>query len=235
MPVALITTLGTVMLPRITKKIAEGKESEITTYFDKSLTLTVFIGVGCAFGLIGIAPTFIPLYLGERFIDAIPLLQILSIILIAIAWGNTFRNQFILPKKMDNLYLKSVVLAALLNIVMNILLIPLFGAVGAAIASVLAEFIICFYQSIKIRDYFDYHKLLVVNSKYLISGIIMLFVVVLLSKFLSGLGIAGLLIEITAGAGVYLSVSCLLEALLKQNVVFAELQNVYNRIRRVKG
>ena len=235
MPVALITTLGTVMLPRVTKMIAEGKESEIRTYFNKSLSLTVFIGVGCAFGLIGLAPTLVPLYLGNNFLDAIPLLQILSIILIAIAWGNTFRNQFILPKKMDNLYLKSVVLAALLNIVMNILLIPLFGAVGAAIASVLAEFIICFYQSIKIKEYFDYRKLLIVNSKYLFSGILMLFVVVLLSKFLAGLGIVGLLIEITAGAGIYLAVSCLLEAVVKQKVVFAELQKVYYRIRRIKG
>lgn len=233
-PVALITTIGTVLLPKMTKLNAEGKEKESLRYFDKSLSITLFIGIGCAFGLIGVANPFIPLYLGDRFKGAIIILQLLSLVLIAISFGNAFRTLFILPRKMDNLYLKSVLLAALTNIVLNTLLIPRWGAIGAAIASVLAEFLICVYQTYKIREYFNIPKLLRKNVKYLLSGGLMLGVLFGVSPLLHWNVLIVLGAQIMLGGITYLITSIGFERFCKEEEVLTEILNIVNSLRKRK-
>ena len=233
-PVAFITTIGTVMLPRMTKLIAEGKEEESKGYFEKSLSLTVAIGVGCSFGLIGIANVFIPLYLGTAFKESAVILQLLALVLIAIAWGNAFRTQFILPKKMDNLYLKSVLYAAVINIVLNAILIPGWSAIGAAIASIIAEFLICIYQSIKIRKFFRFKELLSQNSIYLIAGLLMDIELYFLNQFIGVRPFILLCLDVLIGAISYMLLCCLFELMKNNFVILNEILRIYKGIRKTR-
>jgi len=229
-PVAVITAIGTVMLPRITKLIAQGKEKEIFRYINKTLSLTLIVSIGCSFGLIAISEPFIKLYLGNEFLDGIPVLKLLSLVLIIIAWGNVFRMQFILPKKMDNIYIKSVIIGAIINIILNILLIPLFFAVGAAIASVISELLVCIYQSYKIRKFFDLKKMLSVNLKYLISGIAMFSVLRIINFNSMNNIMVSLLIEIILGIILYTVFIILFEIFSTNKVFTDELLSIYRKI-----
>lgn len=232
-PIALITTIGTVMLPRMTKLIAQGKEKEAGRYFEKSLSLTFAIGLACAFGLISVAETFIPLYLGPDFLDAVAVLQLLSLVLVAIAWGNAFRTQFILPKRMDSLYIRSVLYAAVINIVLNAILIPSYSIVGAAAASVIAEFVICIYQSVKIRRYFNYRKIIGENLKYVASAFCMSLAIYYVTRNMDCGLLIKLMVQIILGGTVFLSVCCLLEWISKDWVILDEagklLSSLFNR------
>ena len=228
-PVALITTIGTVLLPSMSRMVAEGKEVD-RGLFEKSLSITLFLGLGFAFGLLSIAPVLVPVYLGDAFVRSVSVLQLLSLVLIAIAWGNCFRSMFILPKKMDNLYLRSVIYSAVINVILNLILIPFFSVIGASIASIVSEFAICIYISIKLKDYFDYKTLLSKNSIYLYSALSMVLLCLLINYIVPKPSILLLLVELLLAAFVYMILTWLLEHKRKTLVVSAEVSRLLSRL-----
>ena len=229
--VSIITTIGIVMLPRMTKMFAEGS-SKSFDYFCRSLSLTMFVGAGCCFGLIAVAPTFIPLYLGADFYDSIYITQILAVVLLFIAWGNVFRSQYILPQKMDSVYVKSILYAVCTNLVLNILLIPKFSIYGAAIAYIATEGTMAIYQSYKVKSAFNMRLLLRTNLIYILSGIVMFLVVYILGNILSGKTsmILLLTIQLLVGSLIYISISCYMELKIKNEVIWTELLRLSNNI-----
>ena len=231
-PIVMITAIGTIMLPRMTALVSEGKMALSQYYIKKSLSITLILGIGCAFGMIGIAPTFIPFYLGNEFLDSIPILQILAVILIIIAWGNVFRTQYILPHKLDGLYLKSVVAAAIINMILNGILIPQFGISGAAFASVTSELVVCVYQSYKIRDVFKMWSLFAYNIKYLVSGIIMAIVVYFIGVWVKGSDIKAILLQVITGVIIYILVILIFEAFSKEKIMTGEIRRIIKYILR---
>lgn len=231
-PVALITTMGTVLLPRITNMLAMGKEKETYNYIDKSLSLTLIIASACSFGMISISPWLVPWYYGEEFSSGIPVLQVLSIVLLIIAWGNVFRNQYIIPRKLDSIYLVSVVAAAIMNILLNLLFIPFWGIVGAAVASVLSEFVVCIYQSIRIKESFDFIDLFKRNIQYIIAGIIMCILVSVVGKIIDRCSIVAILLLTITGAAIFLLTVYLFETVTKTRVMKNEISNIISKFHR---
>ena len=56
-----------------------------------------------------------------------------------VGWANVGRTQYLIPKKLDSIYLISTIGGALINLSINLMLIPLLAAAGAAIGTVFAE------------------------------------------------------------------------------------------------
>ena len=230
-PVAAITAIGTVMLPRITNMIANGKKKLSKKYIDKSLSATLLIGSACAFGLASVSHPFVDIYLGDEYASGAPVLQLLSLVLIIIAWGNVFRMQYILPNKMDKLYLKSVVLGVITNILLNLLLIPRYNSFGAALASLASELAICIYQTVAIRKKFNMIQLMAANSKYVIGGAIMAAIVHTIGLALNGMNEFALLImQITTGALSYFIIIILFERMGGTRILTEELVKLKRRI-----
>ncbi len=234
-PISIISTIGTVLLPRITNMIARGKEKETFAYIERSLSFTMIVGCSCAFGLCSIAPTFVPLYLGEEFRSGVPVLQILCFILIVIAFGNVFRTQYILPRKMDSVYLVSVAGAAAVNIVLNLLMIPHFGAIGAAVASLISEFVICIYQSVRIRRDFRFFYLIKCNFKYVLAGAVMGIAVYYTGVLFDGISVVSVCVQTAVGAAVFGLLSIVFECISGEYVIVGELRKILGRFVKNKG
>lgn len=231
-PVALITTVGTVLLPRITNMIAAGREQETYSYIEKSLSITIILGSACSFGLIGIAPWLVEMYYGKDFVSGIPILQILSIVLLILAWGNVFRTQYIIPRKLDRIYLVSVVSAAIINIILNTVMIPIFGAIGAAIASIISELMVCIYQSYKIRENFNYTSMLKKNSIYFISGLLMASIVYIAGLMINRSTVLSVVILFFIGGVSYLITCLVLETVTKTRIMKDEINRLIRTIKR---
>ena len=231
-PVSVITAIGTVMLPRITKIVSSGEKTQAKKYIDKSLSITLIFAIGCAFGLIAVSANFVLLYLGKDFKEGINVLKLLSLVLMFIAWGNVFRMQYILPNKLDNIYIKSVIIGAVVNIVLNLALIPKYSGTGAAIASVIAEFIICFYQSYCIRDEFNFKKIFKENFIYLLSGLIMLCFVQYVVSLLKLKVFYMLFLQILAGVVIYFISIVVFESITKRYILVDEIKRMYLILRK---
>lgn len=202
MVLAVVTATGTVMLPHVANAFANGQSKKINKYLYTSFQFVTAISVPMMFGLVSIAPMFVPLFFTDRFLSVTPLISIESVVIILIAWSNAVGTQYLLPTKRVRAYTASVVIGALVNIVLNIPMILLWGAIGTALATVVSELVVTVYQLLSIRSQIEYKKLFKDLGKYLSAGVIMYAVIFYINIFLPSSWIS-ISIDIVVGALVY--------------------------------
>jgi O-antigen/teichoic acid export membrane protein len=181
-PIALVTALGTIMLPRISHMLKAEDAEKVDNYYNKSIQFVMFISTAISFGIMGISKEFVPIFFGNGFEKCITLLYFLMPSSIFVSFANVIRTQVLLPRKMDTLYIISLFCGAILNVVINLLLIPRYGSVGAAIGTLLAEFIVWVVQIIGIRKVMNIKKGIINSIPFICTGMIM-FLVLYLVEF----------------------------------------------------
>ena len=201
-PMTIITALGTVMLPRMTNLISEGKIDKIKEYIEKSLKLVMFMAFPICFGIAAIASEFVPLFLGESFNESIKLVIYLSSTIIFISWANVIRTQYLIPTEKDKDYIISVFLGAFINLVMNIIFIPRYNALGACFGTIAAELTVMLYQTITVRKELNIGRYITNSKSFFIKSIIM-YVCVKLCVFINISSVYLLVIQVFTGVIVY--------------------------------
>lgn len=178
-----VTALGTVVAPRIANIISSNDKKQVENYLANSFKFVWLLGFPIMLGLIAISRTLVPWFLGEGYEKSILLIMVGAPLIMAIGLNNVTGIQYLIPAKKQNLYTKSVVIAAILNFILNLILIPKFKATGALIASVMAEFSIVIVQLIDVRNDFDIKIILKNSYKYIIGGIIMFIPIYILGLY----------------------------------------------------
>ena len=198
----LVTSLGTVVSPRISSTIADGNKKQVVEYLKKSYNFVWLLGFPLMMGLIATASTIVPWFLGGEFKQSISLIMIGSLLIMAIGLNNVSGVQYLISVKKQNLFTKSVVIAAIFNFLLNLILIPKFGAFGAIISSVLAEILIIIVQAIDIRNDFDVRIIYKGSLKYIIGSIIMFIPVYMIGLYMEP-RIITTLIQVIVGLVIY--------------------------------
>ena len=204
-PIVFITSLGTVMLPRMSN-LAKNESDKMFGYIDRSMSFVLFFSNAFAFGMALISHVFAIVFWGSAFEESGRLISYLAITIPFIAFANVLRTQYLIPLHMDKIYLLSVLSGAIVNLTINWLLIPRQGAMGAVIGTIVAEIVVCVFQTIALWKELPIIIFMKRSIRYILSGVIM---------FISGWFICRnmkkniwtLLFEIAFGAIVYLVVS----------------------------
>lgn len=225
-PLGVISALGTVMLPKMSNLKALGDLKESKRYIVLSMEFIMFIAWGSVFGLIAVAPILIPIFLEQKFIDCIPIVSLLAITLLFVSWANVIRTQFLIPNRKDKIYLISTIAGAIINLLINLLLIRRLGAIGATIGTIFAELIVCVYQTIKVRSFLDIKMLLKKSIFYVIPGVIMYFIVSTIGKNM-GISIITILIQVISGVLIYGLIGIVYMIKTKNEVIL----NIIKKIR----
>lgn len=139
MLVTLVTSLGAVMLPRLTNLLENKQQEEFYRLARKSYRFILMLAFPVCWGVILLAPSLIRLFCGTEFEPAILTLQIISPVIIAIGISNLIGIQVLYPLGKVKLITLSTAIGAFLNFTLNLLLIPRLAQDGAAIATVTAE------------------------------------------------------------------------------------------------
>lgn len=166
-PIALITALGTVMLPRISNLIAANKGEQGIQYMKKSIVTTLIVTSPLCFGIMAVAQEFVPWFYGVGFDKCIDLFQVLMPSCIFLGIANVIRTQYLIPYKKDNVYILSVVVGAIVNLILNIIFIPRYESVGAALATLAAEATVCIVQCIAICQQINVFKYVLYGSPFI--------------------------------------------------------------------
>lgn len=172
-PMTLITALGTVMLPRISNFVSKGEKEKISDYIDKSINFIMFMSFAMSFGLMAIGYKFAPVFFGEQFQKTGILIIMLSVTLPILSFANVIRTQYLIPFEKDKIYIKSVSIGAVTNLIINFILIPKFSSIGACIGTIFAEFAVMFYQILKVKNELTVCKYIRESINFLIKAIIM--------------------------------------------------------------
>ena len=197
-PLSVITTLGMVMLPRMSylNSINDTKNSKI--YIHNSMYFVIVISLACVFGIAGISDIFALLYYGEEFAITGKYILLLSTIILVISIGDVIRSQYLLPKNMDKEFTTSLVVSAILNLILNLALIPFLGVYGAIIGTLITEALVNLLQLWYARNDLPIKKYLLVSIPYLIIGLIM-FVFVRVLGMILDINIITLIIQVISG------------------------------------
>lgn len=215
MALGLATSLGIVMMPRISNYFANKEYENITKHINKSFIYISFLTFPLTFGIMGIAPEFVPWFFGGAFLPVIPNMIIISPIMIAIGWSNILGVQLMLPIKKEKQFTISVTSGAIVNFLLNIVLIKNFNSIGAAVSSVIAEFLVTFIMFIYMKKFIQLRILSKVMIKYLLGSIIMYFIVRMIAYFM-GVSILTTVVQVVVGITVY----AIYSLLTKSEVIF---------------
>ena len=174
MVLTILTSLGTVMSPRNSKKFADGDIEGVERNISATSNFVFFLGVPLMFGIIAVADNLIPWYLGVGYNKAANIMKILAPIVLIIGLSNVFGRQFLIPSNQDKKFTTAIVAGAGANFTLNIFLIPEFGSYGAAAATVFAELTVTCVMLIFVRKNIKINVLIRNSWKYWLSGVIML-------------------------------------------------------------
>lgn len=206
MPMAIITAMGTVMLPRMTAELHAGNRDRALELLQRSIWAMLAMAFALMFGIMAIAPEFAPVFLGEQFASCWALMCVLALIVPIVSLSNVLGRQYLLPTDRDRLFTISVCVGAVVNICCNLVLIPQLAAMGAAISTVLAEIAVLVTQVFMTRKELPLLRYLKNAMPFVAFGLVMFLVVRgVASAFdmLWGLSVQGLILEIVVGVFVF--------------------------------
>lgn len=202
-PIAIITALGTVMLPRTSNMISNNQETEVKELIKKTMPFIMFLAFPMFFGLMAVGKDFSIIFFGNEFAKSGVLMQLLAINIIFLSWGNVIRTQYLIPKERDKEYVISAFLGALVNFILNIILIPKYAAIGACIGTIFAELSVVLYQTWVIRKELPIKLYIGSSIKFIIKSIVMFIIITLVGTQIEN-SLIRIIIQVMLGGFIYL-------------------------------
>lgn len=206
MPTTVITAMGTVMLPRMAAMISAGKGEESVRLLGRSIDVMLAMAMLFCFGIIGIANDFSIIFLGSDFASCAPIMAILAVSIPIISITNVLGRQYLVPYQKDNQFVISVCCGAAANLVLCVFLLPPLGALGAGIATLVAEFVVLLAQWVFVRGKLPLLKWVIRALPYAGMGLVMMLVLFFVSNELNSIMAPSaimLAIEVVVGLVVY--------------------------------
>lgn len=172
---SLFVAVSTVVMPRVANMYAKQKISSINKLLKSIMTITLYVLFPLMFILYIFAPIFVNILFGSRYVEMIGILRLMTIMLPSIAIANVMGNQVLVPLKMIKEYTLSIVYGAIINLAIEIPLIVLFRANGAAVSVVFAEVIVMSFQIKYSRKILDMRAIFKPATAIFITGFVLIF------------------------------------------------------------
>lgn len=218
-PTTLILALDNVVMPRMSNLFSkEGKSDHIKYLMDTVMMFAMFMSGAMAFGLAGVSDVFAPWFYGKDFARCGYFILLLSPVIVFKGWAGALRTQFIIPTGRDKIYVFSLTAGAIVNLILNALLIPKINGVGAIIGTLAAEFSVCFIQFFLCRKDVNLRSYLVNGFSFCMIGTLMFFAVEALSH-VSSSSLITMAIQMVCGAMIYILLGCIYMIRIRKNPV----------------
>ena len=149
--VSVVTSLGTVLLPRMSYYVEHGSMEKFKRIVQKALNYVMLVALPLTAYFILFAKEGVLLICGSKFIESIVPMQIIMPTLVLIGITNVLGIQILVPTGREKTVLYSEIAGAVVDVVMNVLLIPRMKSTGAAIGTLMAEFVVLAVQYCALR------------------------------------------------------------------------------------
>ena len=203
--VSIVTSLGVVLLPRASYYLEHNMISEFYKITKKAINFVFIIAVPLMVYFILFAKEGIFLLSGSAYIGAVKPMQIIMPTLVFIGLTNIMGIQMLVPMGKEKIVLYSEIAGALVDLVINIVLIPRWASAGAAIGTLVAEIIVWIVQYCALRK--DVKSVyLTIDYKTILWAILMAIVGVVWVKTLSINVFFKLIISAVMFFGIYFGV-----------------------------
>jgi len=223
--VSLITSVSAVLLPRLSYYLKNNKNERFNELLRKSFYGMLMFAMPITAGLFLLSGEVTVLISGKNFVPAIPTMRVLSLLILVIPLSGFIGNQLFIPMGKEKITLYAMLVGAFVNVSLSVWFIFLWGAFGAAFASLLAEFsivIVYFVFAYKWNLFsFEYKELF----QFLISVLLVALFIIMIQK-LNLVNVLAIILSVVFGAFIYG-----LQLFLVKNKTFIEFcGQIKNRI-----
>ena len=202
MILSLVTAASAVLLPRLSFYSRQEDKSAFLRLSYKGVDAVLLIALPCAVGLCVLSTPVVHILSGAEYDAAIIPMRIMNPVILIIGLSGYIGIQLFMPLGRERWTLWSVMAGAAVNLTLNLSLIPRHGAIGAAVATVIAESCVTAVQLCFVRRYLALRPVLVSFLKYLVCSCVMSAAVFLCMRLARTEWLA-LAVGVPAGIAVY--------------------------------
>ena len=228
------TSFGSVMIPKNSRAVMSGDMNDLKHNLDTSLSFASFLGFPLMLGLIATCQNFCPWFFGEGYEKVPFLIMMFSPLVMIIGYSNILGLQCLLPIKRDSKYTISIISGSIVNLVLNLCLIPFMRSYGACIATIFAEFFVTFFMFHFSKDLVSFKNILIKSWKNIFASIIMFGVVYGLSYLLTS-SIYNTLLLFIVGVIIYFSICLLMKDSMTLFVLNKAIMLIKKILRKKNG
>lgn len=226
-PLGIIISFGSVMLPKMSNLVANRDDKASEKYISMSIRYMGCVSIAMAFGMASIGINFAPIFWGNEFAKAGYIIMLLAVSLPFTTVANIVRNQDLIPNGKDKYYSLAIIIGAVSNLVINFCLIPTLQSFGVAIGTIVSEILVCIVQMFMADKNNNYKSSILNASGFMIPGILMFITVYGIGKIVNGT-IVSLLVQIFLGIIVY-SISTLLYFMIIKDEIYIKIKRFLSK------
>ena len=149
--VSIVTSLGTVLLPRASYYVEHGLKEDFYRITKKAINFVFLVATPLMLYFMFFAKEGIFFLSGNTYGGAIVPMQIIMPTLFFIGLTNIMGMQILVPLGKENIVLYSEIVGAVVDLAINYILIPKYASAGAAIGTLVAEIAVWIVQYIYLR------------------------------------------------------------------------------------
>jgi O-antigen/teichoic acid export membrane protein len=181
--VVIITSYGSVAFPRLSLYYKNGNNSELFDIFRIIINFIFLLSVPSIIFLFFTSDLLILLIGGTDYLSSIAVFRILIPLLLILPLSNFLGLQVLMVNKMETVILLSTSIGAIVNLLLNLILIPTLSTNGAAIATLIAEFLVTLVQL-----FFSFKFIKTILSlknffKYLLGSLLFIPIIILFNHY----------------------------------------------------
>lgn len=211
---SVIASVSAVFLPRLAYYLKKERRDEFHSLVDTAFYYILGITIPASMGLFVLSKEMILIFSGESFIEAVPAMLIKAPNIILSVLNGFIAIQLFMPlnKEMASLY--ATFLGMIINCILNYLLIPRWGAAGAAFATICAEagvLVVCFLY---LKKFYPLKNLLKETWKFMAGSVGILVTGILVRNMNLGVWLTTIMVTIIGSAVYFLILYCLKSKLI---------------------
>ena len=220
----IVTSLGSVMLPRVSNLLSLENQKAVNKLHEMSFLVYNLVIFPMIAGILIVNKDFVNFFLGQDFQEARHAIAIMVFRMFFIGWTNIMGIQILIPHNKNREFMLSTTIPAFFSVGLNILLIPSLGYIGASIVSVDTEGLVWLLQLYFTRSYLKEIKILPSMLKILAASLIMYGILYIIQPLLHFPSVVNVLISAMLGLFIYAGLVLTLRVL-----DFQELKSVFKK------
>lgn len=201
--IMVITSINTVMFPRISNLYAQEKKDEIIGLYKKTYKLILMMVIPISVGIVFTSNNFVIWFFGDEYLSVAFLMKLSVILLLFMAIGNFVGMLYLSPIGKQNQMTTVYLISAGINVIFNFWMIPMLQSIGAIIASIVAEIFSGSAQLFLLLKSEYKFNLLDGVWKYISAGLVMGVGLYFLQRISPFIGITQTVLEVIVGATIY--------------------------------
>lgn len=233
--IPLIVALETVIAPELIYSIKENNIKKIFEKINIFVNFNFIVGIQLIFILFILSKEIILLFSGTNFIQGIGVMEIMLPVIFFIPVGSFMSGKILISHNLEKLSLRFNLIGMIINLVLNYILILKYGILGAAIATMSSEGIVCILKTLRVKKIYPTFNLFTLNRlKYLVIG---LFITLFLLQIKTKIILQNELINIVIFGGLYVMFYISILTLSKDKIIlilFSKVRQYRYKIKKEK-